>query len=72
LAITVLSITIFELGTAAYLWLIAYLDPIANHIYAPNMVWNSTAITIVAAQIFLAVFTLLMTLCIQNKKRDFI
>ena len=72
LAITVLSILIFELGTSAYLWVIVFLDPIANHIYAPHMVWNSTAITIVTTQVVVAILMIWMALHIQNKKRDFI
>lgn len=38
----------------------------------PDSVWNSTAITIVATQILVAIFVIALTLHIQNKKRDFI
>lgn len=71
-SITILSICIFELGTVAYLWVIAFLDPIANHVYGPDMVWNLTAITIVSTQVLVIIAALLMTLHLQNKKRDFI
>jgi len=70
--ITILSILIFELGTSAYLWIVVYLDPIANYIYGPVSVWNSTAITLITIQVLVAISMLLMTLHIQNKKRDFI
>lgn len=70
--ITILSILFFELGTSAYLWIVVYLDPIANYIYGQTSVWNSTAIGIVVTQVLIALFMLLMTLYIQNKKRDFI
>lgn len=72
LAITVLAIMTFELGTSAYLWTIVFLDPIQNHIYGPVSVWNSTAITVVLTQMCVAIFMVWMTLHIQNKKRDFI
>lgn len=72
MAITVLSIMIFELGTSAYLWVIVFLDPIQNYVYGPNSVWNSTAITIVATQTLVAIVTIVLTLHIQNKKQDFI
>ena len=72
LAITVLSIMIFELGTSAYLWTIVFLDPIQKHVYSSEAVWNSTAITIVTTQVVVAIFMISMTLHIQNKKRDFI
>lgn len=70
--ITILSILFFELSTSAYLWVVVYLDPIANYIYGQASVWNSTAIGIIAIQILIAIVMLLMTLYIQNKKRDFI
>jgi hypothetical protein len=70
--ITVITMLGFELGTPAYLWIIAYLEPINNHVYDPHMVWNSTAISIVVTQIFTAFLIVLMTWHIQNKKRDFI
>ncbi len=72
LAITVLSIAIFEMGTSAYLWTVVYLDPIARHINGPVMVWNTTALAIVGTQITVAVLALLFTLHMQSRKRDFI
>ncbi|CAN7603988.1 hypothetical protein [Duganella sp. LjRoot269] len=72
LGVTVLSILIFELGTSAYLWTIAFLDPISRHVYGQAMVWNSTAIAIVAIQVTVAVSMVLTTLHVQNTKRDFI
>lgn len=72
LGITVLSIMIFELGTSAYLWVVVYLDPIANHVYGPNTVWNSTAVTIVTTQALIAISMIAATLLIQNRKRDFV
>jgi hypothetical protein len=72
LSITVLSIMIFEMGTSAYLWIIAFLDPIASYVYGQDMVWNSTAITVVMMQVFVAISVITATLFIQNKKRDFI
>ncbi|MES2673838.1 MAG: hypothetical protein V4660_06330 [Pseudomonadota bacterium] len=70
--ITIFSIMAAEMGTSAYLWIVVYLEPIRSHVYSPKMVWNSTAITIVTTQVAIAICMILMTLHIQNKKRDFI
>jgi len=72
LGITILSIMFFEMGTSAYLWVLAYMEPINTHIFGPVAVWNSTAITIVALQVLAAVFAVSMTYFLQNRKRDFI
>lgn len=72
LAITVLSITISEIATSAYLWYIVFLEPIQSHVHGPDIVWNRTAISVVAVQVLVAVSALLATLHIQNGKRDFI
>jgi len=70
--ITVIASLCFEMGTPAYLWIIAYLEPINRHVYDPHMVWNPTAIIIVATQIFVACTMLLITWHLQTQKRDFI
>jgi hypothetical protein len=72
LGITILSILFFQMGTSAYLWIVIFLDPIATNVYGPDIVWNATAIAILAAQIGMAVAMISATLLIQNKKRDFI
>jgi hypothetical protein len=72
LAATVLSITLFETATSAYLWTIAYFEPIGRHVQGPDIVWNQAAITIVATQGLVAIVAILATLHIQNRKRDFI
>jgi hypothetical protein len=72
LGMTVLSIMIFQMGTSAYLWWIVSLDPIANNMNGSNIVWNSTAMTIITIQIMVIIFTIAATLFVQNKKRDFI
>ncbi len=72
LGITVFSIMFFELCTTAYLWVIAFLHPIAQYVNGPTIVWNSTAIIIVAIQLFAAASMIAATVMIQNKKRDFI
>lgn len=69
---TIFAMFFFELGTPAYLWIIAYMDSIAVHKYGPVSVWNSTAVGIVATQIFVAVVMLWVTVYVQNKKRDFL
>ena len=70
--ITILAILFFELTTSAYLWVVAYLQPISTYVYGPVSVWNSTAITVVTTQVLAAISVILLTLYIQNNKRDFI
>ncbi|RYY03753.1 MAG: hypothetical protein EOO53_07620 [Gammaproteobacteria bacterium] len=70
--VTVITMLCAELGTPAYLWVIAYSEPINSHVYESHMVWNSPAITIVATQILLIILVPLMAWHIQNKKRDFV
>lgn len=72
LSVTVLSIAIFEIGTSAYLWAVAFLPPIAQNILGPQAVWNPAAIAVVAAQALVAVAAITGTLWIQTLKRDFI
>lgn len=69
---TKLSIPVLEMGTSAYLWTIAYLDPINRHISGPVAVWDATSIGIVAGQGAVAVIVLLMTISVQTTRRDFI
>ncbi len=72
LGLTVLCIVLFEIGTSAYMWIIAYLAPIREHIWGTAPAWNTTALTIVALQAALAVTAITTTLLIQGTKRDFI
>lgn len=62
----------FEAGTSAYLWIIAFLVPIKRNIYSPNIVWNSTAVTIVGLQVLVIVSVMVGAVFFQNKKWDFI
>jgi hypothetical protein len=72
ISITIFTMCFLELGTPAYLWIIAFLEPINSHVYDAHMVWNSTAISVVVTQVLLVALILLMTWHVQNKKRDFI
>lgn len=72
LPITVLCIALFEVGTSAYLWTIVFFPPVGSYVLGPQAVWNTQAIAIVAAQAMVAILVPLLTLAIQNTKRDFI
>lgn len=72
LGVTVLAITLFELATSAYLWTVAFISPIAEHIWGAVPVWNPTAIAILTAQALVAATVLLATVFVQSRKRDFI
>ncbi|MTV38026.1 hypothetical protein [Duganella radicis] len=66
---TVLSILLFELGTSAYLWTVAYLEPVARHIYGPAAVWNGTVLTVIALQLLVAAGAILAPLLPAKRHR---
>ncbi|WP_373990892.1 ABC-2 transporter permease [Duganella sp. BuS-21] len=70
LGATVLAILLFELATSAYLWTVAYSEPIARHVYGATATWNATALSIVAVQVVVAVAVIAATVHIQGAKRD--
>ncbi len=72
LGITVLSIALFEMGTSAYLWVVAYMEPISAHVHGPVAVWNPAAIGIVSAQALVVITLIAATLVFQGRKRDVI
>ena len=72
LGVTVIAIMAFEILTSAYLWMILFLEPIRSFVDGTNIVWNSTALGIVAVQVLVAISALAATLYFQNRKRDFI
>jgi hypothetical protein len=72
LGATILGIAFFEIGTSAYLWVIAYLDPIRTHLYGPVAVWNGPPSAVLAAQALLAITAIVATLGVQSRRRDFV
>ncbi len=72
LGITVLCIALFETGTSAYMWTLAFLSPIRAHVWGPAAIWDEVTLSVVAAQATVAVLAIAATLLIQNTKRDFI
>ena len=51
---------------------VVFLDAIHSVVVGPDIVWNSTAIVIVALQAVVAISSVAATLFFQNRKRDFI
>ena len=72
MGITILTMCGLELFTPAYLWIIAFLEPINSHVYDAHMVWNSAAISIVAVQVSVVALAFFVTWFVQKGKRDFI
>lgn len=72
LGTTILGILFFEVGTSAYLWVVAYLEPIGSHVFGPVAIWNRTAVGIVALQALVAATAVVATLTIQTRRRDFV
>lgn len=73
LGVTVSAIMFFEILTPAYLWIVVlFATPIRSFVYGHDIVWNSTAITIVALQAVAAISFVAATLFFQSRKRDFV
>ena len=72
LGLTVLSIALFEMGTSAYLWGVAFVDSVADFMHGPEPVWNATAIGIVSTQATLALALVAGTLLYQSQRREFL
>ncbi len=69
LGLTVLAIALFEMGTSGYLWVIAYLEPVAQYMHGPVMVWNGTAVGIVTAQVLAIVILIAASVLAQGTNR---
>jgi hypothetical protein len=72
LGITILGIMFAELGTSAYLWALVLWRPISSHFWGSAPVWNTQAVAIVTVQCLLAVVVTIVTVTMQNRKRDFL
>ena len=72
LAVTVLAILLFELSTSAYLWTIAFFDPVARFLHGPAPVWNGAAVAILVTQLLLAVAAISAATYVQRGRRDFV
>ncbi len=70
LGVTVLCIALFETGTSAYMWTLAFFPPVRDHVMGSVPVWNAMALVVVAVQVAVAVLAVAATLLIQNTKRD--
>ena len=71
LGMTVLAIMFFEILTVAYLWwLVLFFAPIRNVVTGSQVVWNSTAVTVVVLQAVVAVAAVTTTLSLQCRRRD--
>ena len=72
LAKTVLAIFLFEVGTSAYLWTIAFYEPVARHVKGPAAVWDSASMSIIALQLLAAAAVIGAAVMFQRRRRDFI
>lgn len=68
----ILAIIIGNFITVFYLWGIVYWEPIGTYVWGTEVVWNSTAISIIAAQVLAIISLLPTTVFIQSRKTDFI
>jgi hypothetical protein len=61
-----------NIGTQACLWLVADLYPIRAFIGGNEAVWNTTAVSILLAEVAIVIALLVFTVFAQFRKRDFI
>ncbi len=69
---TIVVITITNIGLSLFMYWLSSLDAIRAHMDGSEVVWNSTALTIVASELLLIVLLLLLTYVVQASKKDFI
>jgi hypothetical protein len=61
-----------NIGTQAYLWLVADLYPIRSFIGGNVAVWNTTAVSVLLAEVVTIIALLVLTVVVQFRKKDFV
>jgi hypothetical protein len=68
----IVATVVGNIGLQAYLWLVADLYPIRSFIGGATAVWNTTAVSILIAQVAVVIVLLVLTVLVQFRKKDFI
>lgn len=69
---TIVTIVAGNLGFQGFLYLVANRTSIRETLTGSGIVWDTTALTLLAAELLLSAGLILLTLFIQNRKKDFI
>jgi len=69
---TIVVVSITNIGVSLFMFFIVSIQGIAKHMEGPVAVWNSTAISIISIEIFIALLIIAMTFYLQSRKKDFL
>src|SRR5690606_38715221 len=69
---TIVVISITNISLSLFMFWLSSIEGIKNHMEATSPVWNSTAITIIVAEVGIMVLCLVLTYYLQSRKRDFL
>lgn len=69
---TIVVMTITNICVSIFMFFIASIENIKQHMESVSAVWNSTAITIIGIELLVAAVALAITFVLQSKKKDFI
>jgi hypothetical protein len=68
---TIIVMSITNIAVSLFMFLIASISSIKQHMESPMAVWNSTALMIIAIEIIVGLFIIGLTLYLQSRKKDF-
>lgn len=69
---TIVVMSITNIGLSLFMYWLSSVDDIRAHMDGPEVMWNSTALSIVAAELLLIMLLLLLTHLLQARKKDFV
>ncbi|GEM46001.1 hypothetical protein [Deinococcus cellulosilyticus] len=69
---TIVTIVVGNLAFQAFLYLVANRSSMAGTLSGSEIIWDQTALTLLGTELLLAAGLMVLTLIIQNRKKDFI
>ena len=70
--VTIVVMTVANITISIFMTFVARMEEIGPFINGPEAVWNSAALSIIAAQIAVLIGSLVLTIYLQSKKRNFL
>ena len=69
---TIVVMSITNVAVSLFMFLIASIESINQHMNGPVAVWNKLTLTIIGIEVIIAVIIIGLTLYLQSRKKDFI
>ena len=69
---SIFASVIVNLGAQLFVWVVADLYPIRSVLGGSAVIWNSTSVAIILAEIALIIVLITATVCVQTRKDDFV